>query len=101
MSKMTTVPKASRMTAAALFPGDALWDASWHMGAGEENIRRRMNPPYTPQLQFYSSWFCPFAQRTWITLEESGVNYKWNEVRSVSSLSDVLLVLILWAKLIC
>jgi Glutathione S-transferase, N-terminal domain len=71
---------------AALFPEDDLWDSSWSMGAGEETIRRRMFQSDSSQLQFYSSWFCPFAQRTWIALEEAKVNYQWNEVRFVQFL---------------
>jgi len=43
-------------------------------------FRKRMST-LNPELTFYSSWFCPFAQRTWIALEESGVKYKWKEVR--------------------
>jgi glutathione S-transferase len=29
---------------------------------------------------FYSTWFCPYAQRAWIALESKGVPYKWVEV---------------------
>lgn len=52
---------------AALFPGDALWDSKsgWRVCPGEATIRKRMNT-LNPELTFYSSWFCPFAQRTWI-----------------------------------
>jgi glutathione S-transferase len=78
----------------ALFPGDELWDPSWNMGAGEETIRRRMNPTEEPLLQFYSSWFCPFAQQTWIALEESNVNYQWNEVRIIQFLKYVPFIVI-------
>jgi glutathione S-transferase len=28
---------------------------------------------------FYSTWFCPYAQRAWITLEFKGVSFKWVE----------------------
>ena len=66
---------------AALFPVDKLWDKSWRIFPGEATIRKRMNT-LNPELTFYSSWFCPFAQRTWIALEESGVKYKWKEVRT-------------------
>lgn len=29
---------------------------------------------------FYSSWFCPFAQRVWIALEEKNVQYEYVEI---------------------
>ncbi|GJE91384.1 glutathione S-transferase family protein [Phanerochaete sordida] len=31
-------------------------------------------------LVFYAGWFCPFVQRTWITLEERGIPYQYKEV---------------------
>jgi glutathione S-transferase len=32
------------------------------------------------ELVFYAGWFCPFVQRSWITLEEKGVPYQYKEV---------------------
>ncbi|GAA5831762.1 hypothetical protein JCM11251_003870 [Rhodosporidiobolus azoricus] len=31
-------------------------------------------------LVFHAGWFCPFVQRVWITLEEKGIDYQYNEV---------------------
>lgn len=65
---------------AAQNPSDALWDRNhWHPGPGEATIRMRSNT-LNPALTLYSSWFCPFAQRTWIACEESGAKYLWREI---------------------
>ncbi|KAJ6491786.1 glutathione-S-transferase [Mycena vitilis] len=32
------------------------------------------------ELIFYAGWFCPFVQRSWITLEEKGIPYQYKEV---------------------
>jgi len=32
------------------------------------------------EIVFYSGWFCPFVQRTWITLEERNIPYQYKEV---------------------
>lgn len=32
-----------------------------------------------PVITFYSSWFCPYAQRTWIALNQLNVKYEWVE----------------------
>jgi len=64
---------------AALAPGDALWDSEWQPGPGEATIQRRANIA-NPKFTLYSSWFCPFAQRTWIACEETGVEYLWKEI---------------------
>ncbi|KAF8132219.1 glutathione-S-transferase [Mycena galopus ATCC 62051] len=32
------------------------------------------------ELIFYSGWFCPYVQRSWITLEEKGIPYQYKEV---------------------
>ncbi|EIM84249.1 glutathione-S-transferase [Stereum hirsutum FP-91666 SS1] len=35
----------------------------------------------SPQdLVFWAGWFCPFVQRSWITLEEKGIPYQYKEV---------------------
>ncbi|KAJ7099522.1 glutathione S-transferase-like protein [Mycena belliarum] len=31
-------------------------------------------------LIFYSGWFCPYNQRVWVTLEEKGIPYQYQEV---------------------
>ncbi|KAF9012563.1 thioredoxin-like protein [Cyathus striatus] len=59
------------------------------MGIPEENIFARATGPAAdivtahqdPQeLVFYSGWFCPFVQRTWIALEEKHIPYQYKEV---------------------
>jgi glutathione S-transferase len=51
-------------------------------GAGEETIaahaRRRASGP---AVTLFSSWFCPYAQRAWVALEEAGVDYHWREIQ--------------------
>ncbi|EJC98963.1 glutathione-S-transferase [Fomitiporia mediterranea MF3/22] len=32
------------------------------------------------EVVFYSGWFCPYVQRTWIALEEKGIPYQYKEV---------------------
>lgn len=32
------------------------------------------------KLTFVYCWFCPFAQRTWISLKEKGVDYNAHEI---------------------
>jgi len=31
-------------------------------------------------LVLYSGWFCPFVQRAWVTLEEKGIPYQYQEI---------------------
>jgi glutathione S-transferase len=31
-------------------------------------------------ITLYSGWFCPFVQRSWITLEEKNIPYKYVEI---------------------
>lgn len=37
-------------------------------------------PLWKEGINFLSAWFCPFAQRTWIALEEKGLEYTLHEV---------------------
>eukprot|EP00873_Tetraselmis_striata_P010183 jgi/Tetstr1/430447/TSEL_020257.t1 len=62
---------------AAQQPGDKLWDPSWEPASGEATILARKAPR---DVQLYCSWFCPFAQRAWIAVEEKGVDYQYCEV---------------------
>ncbi|KAI0050796.1 glutathione S-transferase [Auriscalpium vulgare] len=42
---------------------------------------KTVNKHSQPQdLVFYSGWFCPYVQRTWIALEEKGIAYEYKEV---------------------
>lgn len=34
------------------------------------------------QITFYSAWYCPFAQRTWIALEHLSLPYAYKETDS-------------------
>ncbi|TFK74644.1 glutathione-S-transferase [Pluteus cervinus] len=46
-------------------------------GAAAETAAQHQTPQ---DLIFYSGWFCPFVQRTWIVLEEKGIPYQYKEV---------------------
>lgn len=55
---------------------------------GEATIAARSETG-DPALQLYSSWFCPYAQRTWAQLEElverKLITYRWLEVNPYSA----------------
>ncbi|KAA8491572.1 putative glutathione S-transferase parC [Porphyridium purpureum] len=73
------------MQAAAQAAGDLLWDASWTEAAGEQTIKERSacRPGASDGAQgidFFCSWFCPFAQRAWIALEELRLPYTYIEI---------------------
>jgi len=69
---------------AAMDASHPLWLKEWTEGAGESTIRKHSNKNNKDDdnviLQCYCSWFCPFAQRAWIMLEEIGVPYHYHEV---------------------
>ena len=48
-------------------------------GGGERTIAAHQSS--TAPLQLFSSWFCPYAQRAWLALEETGVDYSWREIQ--------------------
>mmetsp|Transcript_31845 Transcript_31845/g.77605 ORF Transcript_31845/g.77605 Transcript_31845/m.77605 type:complete len:322 (-) Transcript_31845:6-971(-) len=54
------------------------WPSDWKDAEGEVTITRRASKELPVKL--YTSWFCPFAQRAWIAMEEKGVNYQWIEI---------------------
>jgi len=49
---------------------------------GEATIEQR-SPPQ--QVILYCSWFCPYAQRAWIALEEKGIEYQYVEITPYKS----------------
>ena len=80
-SRSTSRSSTRPLLLAAQFPGDALWDPSWKTSFGEATIRAHQQPPQEPHARtFYCSWFCPFAQRAWIALEECKLPYHYVEV---------------------
>jgi glutathionyl-hydroquinone reductase len=58
---------------AAQFSSDPLWIKEWIEADGEDTIRTRSKHG-NEKIKFYCSWFCPFAQRAWIALEEKSVS---------------------------
>ncbi|KAI0050793.1 glutathione-S-transferase [Auriscalpium vulgare] len=46
-------------------------------GEALKTVERHSEPQ---ELVFWAGWFCPFVQRTWITLEEKGIPYQYKEV---------------------
>ncbi|KAI0079303.1 glutathione-S-transferase [Panus rudis PR-1116 ss-1] len=46
-------------------------------GRAAETVAQHQDPQ---ELIFYSGWFCPFVQRTWIALEERGIPYQYKEI---------------------
>ncbi|KAI9062367.1 glutathione transferase omega class [Trametes sanguinea] len=46
-------------------------------GRAAETVQQHAQPQ---DLVLYAGWFCPFAHRAWITLEEKGIPYQYKEV---------------------
>eukprot|EP00928_Gymnodinium_smaydae_P034257 TRINITY_DN24325_c0_g1_i1.p1 TRINITY_DN24325_c0_g1~~TRINITY_DN24325_c0_g1_i1.p1 ORF type:complete len:313 (+),score=34.34 TRINITY_DN24325_c0_g1_i1:56-940(+) len=65
------------MAKAAQCPSDPLWLPEWIESEGEKTIVARSQEK---SVKLYCSWFCPFAQRVWIALEEKGVDYQYVEI---------------------
>ena len=45
---------------------------------GDRTISLRTSA--TCELKLYGSWFCPYVQRVWVSLEEKKLDYQWIEV---------------------
>ena len=75
----TTLRMSSSSPKAAQFEGDSLWPSEWKESFGEETIRQRSAATNSTAV-LHCSWFCPFAQRAWIALEEKGVDYRYQEI---------------------
>jgi glutathione S-transferase len=63
-----------RAVAAAATAATAATAARAAMASSE--AQRAETPPPT----FFASWFCPYAQRVWIALEEKGITYQYVEI---------------------
>ncbi|RPD57744.1 glutathione S-transferase C-terminal-like protein [Lentinus tigrinus ALCF2SS1-7] len=46
-------------------------------GNAAKTVEKHQEPQ---ELVFYAGWFCPYVQRSWITLEEKGIPYQYKEV---------------------
>ncbi|EKM53398.1 uncharacterized protein PHACADRAFT_175813 [Phanerochaete carnosa HHB-10118-sp] len=46
-------------------------------GEAAKTVEKHQDPQ---DLVFYSGWFCPYVQRTWVALEERGIPYQYAEV---------------------
>ena len=72
---------------AAQSKDDELWRPEWQESYGEKTIQARSRGGHPARgggsaapVKLYTSWFCEFAHRAWITLEEKGVDYEYIEV---------------------
>ncbi|THH30883.1 hypothetical protein EUX98_g3328 [Antrodiella citrinella] len=55
-------------------------DAKIHPVATGVAAKTVANHEGPQDLIFHAGWFCPYVQRTWITLEERGIPYQYKEV---------------------
>lgn len=60
----------------ATSPADDLWEPTWKESYGEFTIQKRSTQH---ERKLFCGWYCPFAQRAWIALEELGLPYQYVE----------------------
>merc|ERR1719326_1508094 len=53
--------------------------------SGETTIQSKQS---SQLIKLYCSWFCPYAQRVWIALEELSLNYQYIEINPYKSTDD-------------
>ncbi|KAI1288973.1 putative glutathione S-transferase [Xylaria venustula] len=63
-------------------------DANVHPVA--TGLAKQTVDPAEQQLKLYAGWFCPFVQRTWVTLEEKGIPYQYIEVNPYNKRPELL-----------
>ena len=70
------------MSVCGLFPMCASGAVEAQRALGDLNISARSKRKRAARADtvLFSSWFCPYAQRAWIALEEKGVDYDWVEI---------------------
>ncbi|POS73603.1 glutathione S-transferase [Diaporthe helianthi] len=49
-------------------------------GPAAEVVKEHSHDSKPGEHVLYSGWFCPFVQRVWITLEEKGIPYRYQEI---------------------
>lgn len=59
-------------------------------GAAASLVESRKKAVGKDGIKFYSGWFCPFNQRTWMALEEKKIPYEYVEINPYKKDPDFL-----------
>ena len=55
---------------------------------GDKSLAHGDLSPMPPSTTLYASWFCPYAQRIWIALEEKGISFRYVEINPYETAAD-------------